>query len=127
MAQHDGAAGSGVDGIDGQAGLQNWLRGNSPRICRYDQLVADLMVATGAEQGPGLFYTAFDLKPEELAANTAHVFLGVQMECANATDHPFDRWTQRDFWGYAAFFTLAAAATCKWDAARTRRQTGRAR
>ncbi len=64
--------GSGVDGIDGQAGLQNWLRAQFAKNLRYDQLVADLMVATGAaQQGPGLFYTAFDLKPEELAANTA--------------------------------------------------------
>jgi hypothetical protein len=97
--------GGGVDGVAGQAGLQNWLRGQFAKNLRYDQLVADLLVATGASQaGPGLFYTAYDLKTEELAANTARIFLGVQLECAQCHDHPFDRWTQREFWGYAAFF-----------------------
>ncbi|HEY4308233.1 MAG TPA: DUF1549 domain-containing protein [Pirellulales bacterium] len=97
--------GAGVDEFDAQAGLQNWLQAQFAKNQRYDQLVADLMVASGGSQeGPGLFYTAFDLKPEELAANTSRIFLGVQMECAQCHDHPFDRWTQGDFWSYAAFF-----------------------
>jgi hypothetical protein len=94
-----------VDDFGAQAGLQNWLQAQFAKNQHYDQLVADLMVASGGSQeGPGLFYTAFDLKPEELAANTARIFLGVQMECAQCHDHPFDRWTQGDFWSYAAFF-----------------------
>ena len=94
-----------IDGFDGQAGLQIWLRAQFLKNVRYDQMVADLLVATGAaREGPGLFFTAFDLKPEELAGNTARVFLGVQIECAQCHDHPFDKWTQQDFWGYAAFF-----------------------
>jgi hypothetical protein len=97
--------GASADGFDGQAGLQSWLRSQFLKNQRYDQMVADLLVATGvSREGPGLFYTAFDLKPEELAANTARVFLGIQIECAQCHDHPFDRWTQQDFWGYAAFF-----------------------
>jgi len=97
--------GAAVDGFDGQAGLQTWLQTQFERNRRYDRMVADLLVATGAgQQGPALFYTAFELKPEELAANTARVFLGIQLECAQCHDHPFDRWTQGDFWGYAAFF-----------------------
>ena len=112
--------GGGVDGVAGQAGLQNWLRGQFAKNVRYDQLVADLLVATGASQeGPGLFYTAYDLKPEELAANTARIFLGVQLECAQCHDHPFDRWTQREFWGYAAFFCASGVAvTCRGGAVR---------
>lgn len=97
--------GASVDGFDGQAGLQKWLRAEFVKNERYDQMVADLLVATGvAQDGPGLFFTAFDLKPEELAANTARVFLGIQIECAQCHDHPFDQWKQQDFWGYAAFF-----------------------
>ena len=97
--------GATVDGFDGQAGLQSWLRGQFKKNQRYDRMVADLLIATGAgQEGPALFYTAFELKPEELAANSARVFLGVQLECAQCHNHPFDRWTQQDFWGYAAFF-----------------------
>jgi hypothetical protein len=44
------------------------------------------------------------LKPEELGTTTARIFLGMRLDCAQCHKHPFDRWTQEDFWGYAAFF-----------------------
>ena len=88
------------------AGFEQWLRGKFLDNVRYDNVVADLLVATGAgdDVGPALFFTALELKPESLAANTSRIFLGVQIECAQCHDHPFDHWTQQDFWGYAAFF-----------------------
>jgi hypothetical protein len=86
-------------------GVQNWLRGQFAQNMRYDRMVSDLLVATSAgEAGPALFFTALDLAPEKLASTTARIFLGLQIECAQCHDHPFDRWTQKDFWGYAAFF-----------------------
>ena len=90
----------------GAAGFQAWLREQFAANLRYDNLVAELLVTKGgAEQtGPALFYTSLELKPEEVAANTSRIFLGVQIECAQCHDHPFDRWTKQDFWGYAAFF-----------------------
>jgi hypothetical protein len=94
-----------AESIDNVIGLQNWLRGQFVENMRYDRVVADLLVATGGGQaGPALFFTALELKPEKLAANTARIFLGLQIECAECHDHPFDRWQQEDFWGYAAFF-----------------------
>lgn len=89
----------------GLVGLQKWLRKEFVDNRRYDRLVADLLVATGGdESGPALFYTAVGLKPEELGTTTARIFLGVRLDCAQCHNHPFDRWTQPDFWGYAAFF-----------------------
>jgi hypothetical protein len=89
----------------GLVGLQNWLRRQFVVNRRYDRVVADLLVATGGdESGPALFYTAVGLKPEELGTTTARIFLGVRLDCAQCHNHPFDRWTQQDFWGYAAFF-----------------------
>ena len=86
-------------------GLQNWLRQQFADNLRYDRLVADFLVATGGEQyGPALYYTSLELQPEKLAASTAQMFLGVQLQCAECHDHPWSQWTQRDFWGYAAFF-----------------------
>lgn len=86
-------------------GVQNWVRDRFAENMRYDRIVSELLVATGGrESGPALFYTALDLKPEELAANTARIFLGVQIQCAQCHDHPYDHWSQSDFWGYAAFF-----------------------
>ncbi len=89
----------------GIVGVQNWLRRQFVDNRRYDRIVADLLVATGGdESGPALFYTTVGVKPEELGTRTARIFLGIRLDCAQCHDHPFDRWTQEDFWGYAAFF-----------------------
>lgn len=86
-------------------GLQNWLRERFADNLRYDRLVADLLVATGSSQaGPSGFFVALEGKPEKIAAKTARVFMGVQLDCAECHDHPFDDWSQEDFWGFAAYF-----------------------
>jgi hypothetical protein len=91
--------------INNVVGVQNWLRLRFVENVRYDNLVAELLVASdGGEAGPALYYTSLDLAPEKLASSTARIFLGLQIECAQCHDHPFDHWRQRDFWGYAAFF-----------------------
>jgi len=91
--------------INNVVGVHNWLRQRFSENLRYDNLVADLLVdSDGGEAGPALYYTSLDLAPEKLASSTARIFLGLQIECAQCHDHPFDHWKQRDFWGYAAFF-----------------------
>lgn len=87
-------------------GFERWLWRRFAGNDRYDTFVADLLTTTGNSQGVGaaLFYTAYDLKPDELAASTSRIFLGVQIQCAQCHNHPFDHWTQEDFWAYAAFF-----------------------
>lgn len=91
----------------GQTALfDRWLRDHFVAGTPYDQMVRELLTAGGQinQSGPVLYYTALELKPEELAASTSRIFLGVQIQCAQCHDHPFDKWTQQDFWGYAAFF-----------------------
>ncbi|MBI4564488.1 MAG: DUF1549 domain-containing protein [Planctomycetes bacterium] len=43
--------------------------------------------------------------PLNLAGRFSKLFLGTQIQCAQCHDHPFDKWTQEDFYGMAAFFT----------------------
>jgi len=95
-----------TDRADQVAGFTAWLRRRFAEGIRYDNIVADLLTTTGNSDrgGAALFYTASGLKPEELAAGTSRIFLGVQIQCAQCHNHPFDRWKQEDFWGYAAFF-----------------------
>lgn len=94
------------------AGVQNWLRVQFAENARYDRMVSDLLVATrGNEAGPALFYTSLDLQPEKLAAASARIFLGLQIECAQCHHHPFDHWKQDDFWSYAAFFSQVRLAS----------------
>ncbi|WP_254513599.1 DUF1549 domain-containing protein [Anatilimnocola floriformis] len=94
-----------VEQINSVVGVQNWLRQRFVENLRYDNLVSELLVATaGDDAGPALYYTSLELAPEKLASSTARIFLGLQIECAECHDHPFDKWKQRDFWGYASFF-----------------------
>ncbi len=87
------------------SGLQRWLREQFVNEMRYDRIVSDFLAATGTgQEGPAAFYRSLEAKPEKLAAATSRVFLGLQLECAQCHDHPFDDWTQEEFWGYAAFF-----------------------
>ena len=100
------------DGVDlsrygGTSGLEHWLVDRFFDNIPYDQIVLQLLQAEGrvTKPGPVLFYAALNLNPEEIASQTARAFLGTRMECAQCHDHPFDdRWSQYDFWGYAAFF-----------------------
>ncbi len=86
--------------------FESWLADKFADNENYDTIAREILLAQGQfnQQGPVLFYTALELKPEELAAATSRAFLGVQIQCAQCHDHPFDQWSQRDFWGYAAFF-----------------------
>lgn len=43
--------------------------------------------------------------PEVVGQEISYAFLGMKLECAQCHKHPFDKWTQDDFWGFTAFFT----------------------
>ncbi|HXX94775.1 MAG TPA: DUF1553 domain-containing protein, partial [Planctomycetota bacterium] len=66
--------------------------------------------STPAEEGLAVYvYKIFqdaqrDL-PKALAGKLTRTFMGVQIQCAQCHDHPFDKWTQEDFYGMASFFT----------------------
>ncbi len=91
---------------DNVAALHDWLRKQFRDNTPYDYLVGGFLTAGGAgDTGPAIFYTSHSLEPEKLAAATSRIFMGIQLQCAQCHDHPFDRWTQKDFWRYAAFFS----------------------
>jgi len=72
----------------------------------WDALVRDLLSAQGpsSENGAVAFTTRFEGKPAEVAGAASRVFLGMQIQCAECHDHPYQDWSQRDFHGLAAFF-----------------------
>lgn len=100
--------------------MQRWLRYQFAENRGYDKLAYDL-VAMPAQSGrdnmnfqrfydgsgkpsPANFYIAKKIKPEEMAASIARVFMGVRLECAQCHDHPFGKWKREEFWSQAAFF-----------------------
>lgn len=94
-------------------GFESWLRQRLAENKAYDDLVNEILTTpvagvspfqNGNNLTPVAFYQSKEIKPENLAAATSRMFLGIRIECAQCHDHPFDTWKQKDFWGYAAFF-----------------------
>ncbi len=86
-----------------QMWLQEKLRNNTP----WDQMVRELLTATGNpnQRGGGAVNYALDGEDAKVQAElTAQRFLGLRIRCAQCHDHPFDIWTQDDYYGLAAFF-----------------------
>lgn len=96
-----------------QTQFRTWLRQQFADNLPYDVTVRELITASGQANlpGPVYYYTALEAKPEQLAASTSRAFLGVQIQCAECHDHPFDHWKQADFWSYAAFFARIGPTT----------------
>lgn len=96
--------------------VEPWLTEQLQRRTPHDRIVRQLLevvpsetaAATAGRRTPHVFLTAGELKPENLAANSARAFLGVNLDCAQCHDHPFARWTRDEFWETAAFFVSPA-------------------
>jgi hypothetical protein len=95
---------------EGRNGMHEFLVDAFARDVPYDAMVRRLLEAVGplAERGEGGFVAAHLAgggSLEALTGATARVFLGVQLQCAQCHDHPYDkRYKQEDFWGLAAFY-----------------------
>lgn len=78
----------------------------------YDQLVTELLLSQGQHlfgPTPTSFYNiSRDSNAPDHATNISQVFLGVRIECAKCHNHPWEKWTQDDFYGFAAFFARVA-------------------
>ncbi len=83
--------------------IKDSLEQNQP----YDEFVRQLLTAEGTmfeEDAGAIGYYLRDINmPEDNMSNTVRVFLGTRLECAQCHDHPFDVWTQRDYFEMVAF------------------------
>jgi hypothetical protein len=71
----------------------------------YDEFARDILAASGDEvQSPPTVWYKELTKVEEFVDDTAQVFLGLRLACANCHHHPYEKWSQDDYWGLAAFF-----------------------
>lgn len=82
-----------------------WIRDSFAANRPFDQLARALVTAEGplADAVPASFYKVVN-KPGQAASTLSQVFLGVRIACAECHHHPFDRWSQDDYYGMAAFF-----------------------
>lgn len=84
----------------------NWLRekiaGNTPT----DVMVRELLASKGGTfSDPATNYYQTETETLKVAENVAQVFMGMRIQCAQCHNHPFDRWTMDDYYGFAAFFS----------------------
>jgi hypothetical protein len=70
------------------------------------EMVRDLLTASGGTfEQPATNYFQLERNTLKLAENVAQAFLGMRIQCAQCHNHPFDRWTMDDYYGFAAFFS----------------------
>ncbi|MES2595225.1 MAG: DUF1549 domain-containing protein [Verrucomicrobiota bacterium] len=86
------------------AAYSNWLRESLAKNVPYDDMVREMVTASGKtyENGAVGFYLRDYNMPLDNMAVTTQVFLGTSMVCAQCHNHPFDKWTQMDYFQLAA-------------------------
>ncbi|HKQ40694.1 MAG TPA: DUF1549 and DUF1553 domain-containing protein, partial [Verrucomicrobiae bacterium] len=85
--------------------LDEWLRASFRENKPYDQFVREILVAEGSNHrdGPAVVYRD-RREPPELTTMFSQLFLGTRLECAKCHHHPNEKWSQDDFYQFAAFF-----------------------
>ena len=83
-----------------------WIRDSLLANVPYDQIVRELLAATGTviENPPVAWYKRVK-DPKQQLEDITQLFLGVRMQCAQCHHHPFERWSQDDYYSMAAFFS----------------------
>jgi len=89
----------------------DWIHDQIAKNRPLNEFVADQITGTGSNltSGPANLYTMLvhspRFTPKSFASDFSQLFLGVRIQCAECHNHPFDRWTQDDYYGWVSFFT----------------------
>lgn len=84
----------------------NWLSQQVASNVPLDKMVQGLLGANGGTfKVPATNYFQNETDTLKVSENVAQVFMGMRIQCAQCHNHPFDRWTQDDYYGFAAFFS----------------------
>jgi len=109
-------AGTREAGAKGARIVYDYLKDAFLKNKPYDRLVREVLLSQGSHSfsvssmdgvphSPTSFYNvSFDSNAPDHATNVSQLFLGTRLECAKCHNHPWEKWTQDDFYGFAAFF-----------------------
>ncbi|MDB5351103.1 MAG: Protein of unknown function (DUF1553)/Protein of unknown function [Planctomycetota bacterium] len=99
----------------GAGPYQSWLGRRLRENAPWDKMVRELLTALGdpadLREGGPVNYALDGMDPKVAAEQTAQRFLGLRLRCAQCHDHPFDVWTQDDYFGLAAIFARVSRGT----------------
>jgi hypothetical protein len=84
----------------------NWLSERIAKNIPLNEIVIELLSASGGTvSNPAVNFYQTELDQLKLTENVAQVFMGMRIQCAQCHNHPFDRWTMDDYYGFKAFFS----------------------
>ena len=93
------------DRAAGTFAFHSWIREAIAKDKPYDQFAREILAAAGDEnQAPPTVWYKELTDPQQFVDDTAQVFLGLRIACAQCHHHPYEKWSQDDYWGLAAFF-----------------------
>jgi hypothetical protein len=94
------------DFVHGTFAFHAWIRQALYENMPYDQFVRRILAAAGepSENPPVIWYRELK-EPNQQVEDTAQLFLGMRIQCARCHHHPFEKWSQQDYYGFAAFFS----------------------
>ncbi len=96
----------------GTFAFHTWIRESIAADKPYDEFVRDIVCAVGDEsKSPTTVWYKEVQTPENFVDDVSQVFLGQRLACANCHHHPFEKWSQDDYWGVAAFFGRVGTKT----------------
>jgi hypothetical protein len=92
-------------GEEGSAALRGWIKQAVASNMPYDKFVYSVLTASGSnlDNPPAAYYKVLR-EPDGTMENTTQLFLAVRFNCNKCHDHPFERWTQNQYYHMAAYF-----------------------
>ena len=92
-------------GSEGAELFRAWIRKEVEKNTPYDRFAREILTASGStHDNPAASYWKILRTPAEAMENTTHLFLATRFNCNKCHDHPFERWTQDQYYDLAAFF-----------------------
>jgi len=96
----------------GTFAFHTWIREAIAADKPYDEMVREILAANGDEgKNPPTVWYKDILNAEQFVDNASQVFLGLRLACANCHHHPYEKWSQDDYWGLAAFYSRVGRKT----------------
>ncbi len=93
----------------GVGALREWIKKQVAANTPYDQFVHEILTASGSNKAnPAAGYWKILNEPAAAMENTTHLFLGTRFNCNKCHDHPFERWTQDQYYKLGAYFAQVA-------------------
>lgn len=95
-----------TDDTEGTYAFYQWIWNSLYENKRYDKFVREILTASGGQiySPPVIWYREVD-EINEQVEDTAQLFLGLRIQCARCHHHPFEKWSQNDYYGFSAFFS----------------------